>query len=84
MCNSKALCIIINGSGLFLQAHFVRVCEMLDHTLGVWKVSVMIGDDQGCRLRVHLSDKVSHSTGNLCAGLNDILKKDSSLLLSDS
>ena len=52
----------------FLQAHFIRVCEMLDHTLGVWKVSVMLGDDQGCRLRVHLSDKVSQSVNrqSLC------------------
>ncbi len=46
---------------IFLQAHFVRVCEMLDHTSGEWKVSVMVGDDQGCRMRVHLSDKVSQS-----------------------
>ena len=44
-----------------LQAHFVRVCELLDHTSGAWKVTVMIGDDRGCNLRVHLSDKVGHA-----------------------
>lgn len=43
-----------------MQAHFVRVCEKLDHTSGLWKVTVMVADDNGCQLRVQLGDKVGN------------------------
>lgn len=58
--NIQNLCLCVDPLPVtVLQAHFVRVCEMLDHSSGSWKVTVMIADVHGSQLRVLLSNKVA-------------------------
>ena len=40
------------------QAHFVKVCQKLTHDSGEWMATVMICDDFGTELQVHICNQV--------------------------
>ncbi len=41
-----------------MQARFVSVCEGIGASDGVWVAVVTVADTAGCKLTVHISNKV--------------------------
>ncbi len=42
-----------------MQAHFVKVVKQLSYDTGVWMLTILIGDDEGTKLNVHMNNEVT-------------------------